>query len=225
MNIKNDKKLNTLYLIFAYVGVMFCLYGVFLFNQYIRNLLPLPARLVTNILVYWFIAVIPFVVMYITKLTPHEIGFRQEKSGRQILNGVLFGVLMSVVLVLVPYFVGLGAWVDNGTRYDKLWKFVYEYGYCVLAIGAVEEIVFRGVIYGLLKRILDKEWEVMLISSVLFGFFHILNGNILQIPLTTGIGFIFCLIRYKVKNCSLMSLIILHGTYDFMITVFSSLLF
>ena len=61
-------------------------------------------------------------------------------------------------------------------------------------------------------------------SSVLFGVSHLFNGNIIQMLMTTGIGVFFCLCRLKIKNCSTLSLIIGHGVYDTLITVWSSTL-
>lgn len=61
-------------------------------------------------------------------------------------------------------------------------------------------------------------------SSVLFGVFHLFSGNIIQMLMTTCIGAFFCFCRLKVKNCSTLSLIIGHGVYDALITVWASAL-
>ena len=61
-------------------------------------------------------------------------------------------------------------------------------------------------------------------SSVLFGAFHLFIGNIIQMLITTGIGVLFCFCRLKIKNFSTLSLIIGHGVYDALITVWVSTL-
>ena len=87
-----------------------------------------------------------------------------------------------------------------------------------------EEFVFRGFIYEKVKRLSGKEGMAVRVSSILFGFMHLLGGNMVQVFLTAILGVLFCAFRLKIKNCSLVSLIILHGIYDFLITVWSSLL-
>ena len=42
--------------------------------------------------------------------------------------------------------------------------------------------------------------------------------------MTAGIGALFCLCRIKIKNCSTLSLVIAHGVYDAMITVWANVL-
>jgi len=90
--------------------------------------------------------------------------------------------------------------------------------------GAVEEFVFRGLIYTKAKQIIQKDWFAAVISSVLFGIFHILRGDAVQMIMTVLMGALFCLFRLKIKRCSTLSLIIAHGVYDALITVWVSLL-
>ena len=49
--------------------------------------------------------------------------------------------------------------------------------------------------------------------------FHFLGENIVQILLSSIIGAIFCICKVKIKNCTLLSVIIAHGVYDTLITV------
>lgn len=46
-----------------------------------------------------------------------------------------------------------------------------------------------------------------------------IGGNIVQIISTGILGAIFCICRVKIKNCTLLSVIIAHGVYDALITV------
>ncbi|HOA32639.1 MAG TPA: CPBP family glutamic-type intramembrane protease, partial [Clostridia bacterium] len=61
-------------------------------------------------------------------------------------------------------------------------------------------------------------------SSLLFGLFHIFNGNIVQVIMTSFLGVLFCLFREKIKGCTLLSLIIAHGSYNAMIVLWVSVL-
>ena len=91
-------------------------------------------------------------------------------------------------------------------------------------IGLVEEFVFRGFIFEKIKRVAGKDIIAVIISSVFFGVFHFFSGNLVQMVMTACIGAFFCFCRLKIKNCSTLSLIIGHGVYDALITVFASAL-
>ncbi len=153
-----------------------------------------------------------------------EYGFCKDKIQSQVIVGIFIGIAMSVVLTLIPHLFGFGEFVDNGNRYKYLWQFIYEFFYCIFAVGFVEEFVFRGFVYKKIKLISKKDMIAIIGSSVLFGTFHLFNGSIIQMLMTTGIGVFFCLCRLKIKNCSTLSLIIGHGVYDALITVWASAL-
>ena len=139
-----------------------------------------------------------------------------------ILCVIILGAAMSVVLTLTPNLLGFGQYFDSGKRYQYLWQFIYELFYCVLAVGAVEEFVFRGFIYERIKNIGKNEMTAVIGSSVLFGLFHIFGGNILQIFMTALMGAFWCACRLKIKNCTTLSLIVAHGIYDWLITVWAA---
>ena len=203
---------------------MLGLYGVIAFNRFVLMSLPLVLRMVCMPIVYWLIALIPIIVMFVNKDKLVEYGFVKDKIQLQIIVGVLIGIAMSVILTLIPHLLGIGEYVDNGKRYEYLWQFIYEFFYCILAVGFVEEFVFRGFVYKKIKTISQKDIIAIIVSSVLFGAFHLFGGNIIQMMMTSFIGAFFCFCRLKIKNCSTLSLIIAHGVYDALITVFASLL-
>ncbi|MCR5324449.1 MAG: CPBP family intramembrane metalloprotease [Lachnospiraceae bacterium] len=220
-----ETKKRILYLIIGYLGALAGCYGVLMFNKHLLTSLPLIAGMVCMVVSYWLIALVPIILMCLLKQHPESIGFTEEKKGQQVMIGIVSGLVIASLYFLVPYFMGFGAIVDNGSRYTRLWQFYYELLYFIVAVGAVEEIVFRGFVYSQIKGIFSNEWIAMIGSSILFGLFHILVGNLIQVCVTTIIGFIFCLVRYKIKGCSMLSLILMHGVYDFMIMLYSSLLF
>ena len=216
------KRKKAIWLIIAYLGTMLGLYGVSVL-QYVLMSLPLPARMISMIAIYWLIAIIPSIVMFISKDSLSDYGFRKEKLGLQILIGVVLGVVMSVLLTMLPHLAGFGMYVDNGKRYHYFWQFAYEFVYCILAVGAVEEFVFRGCIYTRVKHLFGQEWVAVIVSSALFGIFHVLSGNVVQMIVTAMIGAVFCLFRLKMKNISTLSLIITHGVYNALISVWAFL--
>lgn len=219
-----SKKKEWICLIVGFLGAMLGLYGVVAFNQFVLMSLPLGLRMVSMLLIYWLIALIPIIVMLVNKDKLVDYGFSKDKMKFQIIVGILIGVAMSFILTLIPHLFGFGKYVDSGKRYKYLWQFIYEFFYCIFAVGFVEEFVFRGFVYKKIKSISQKDIIAIIGSSVLFGVFHLFSGNIIQMIMTACIGAFFCFCRLKVKNCSTLSLIIGHGVYDALITVWASTL-
>lgn len=97
-----------------------------------------------------------------------------------------------------------------------------------LSIGLFEEIIFRGIVFSVLAGLFSKDRKGFLktyvVSSVVFGLAHLLNGfslgTILQVGYTilTGGLFAFCLI--KTKNILCCALV--HGVYNFCGLLFDS---
>ncbi len=205
------------------MGTMGSIVGVFMlymFNTKIANM-PVPLRAPLMFVLYWAVAVIPIIIIRQDKMRPADLGFEKEGIIRQILIGIGLGLATSLVLTGIPVLAGFGEYVNSGKSYDELWKFVYEFAYCILSVGAAEELVFRGFIYSKLKSLFGKEIYAVVGSSLLFGLFHVFRGNIAQIFVTAVIGFIFCTYKNKIKGCTLLSLMICHGVYDAMITIWA----
>ena len=219
-----SKKKECICLIVGLFGAMLGLYGVAAFNQFVLMSLPLGLRMVSMLLIYWLIALIPIIVMLVYKDKLVDYGFSKDKKKFQIIAGILIGVTMSFILTLIPHLFGFGEYVDSGKRYKYLWQFIYEFFYCIFAVGFVEEFVFRGFFYEKIKSISQKDMIAIIGSSVLFGVFHLFSGNIVQMIMTACIGAFYCFCRLKVNNCSTLSLIIGHGVYDALITVWASAL-
>ena len=100
--------------------------------------------------------------------------------------------------------------------HNEALDFIFFAGYC-LAVGAFEECVFRGVIFSLLAGVFPQNKKGFLLtyvlSSVVFGLTHIMNGISWQIGYTilTGGLFAFCLIKTKNVFCAAF----VHGLYNF----------
>ena len=219
-----NRKKEIISLAIAFLGAMLCLFGVVLFNKYILMSLPLVLRMILMIVIYWIIAVIPFIIILRDKKPLSDYGFFREHIFKQVIIGLILGLAMSLVFTLVPHLLGLGAYVDNGKRYQYLWQFIYEFVYCIIAVGFTEEFVFRGFLFTKCKSVFGTETAAMIGSSVLFGLFHVFSGNIGQMIITGLLGALFCLFRMKIKNCSTVSLIFAHGIYDALITVWTNCL-
>lgn len=219
-----NKKKEWICLILGFFGAMLGVYSVVKFNKFVLMSLSLGLRMVSMLLIYWLIALIPTILMLTNKDKLQDYGFNKDKICLQIIIGILIGIIMSVTLTLIPHLLGFGKFVDCGKRYKYLWQFFYEFIYCIFTIGFVEEFVFRGFIYEKIRRISQKNIIAIIGSSILFGIFHLFSGNIVQMLMTTCIGTFLCFCRLKVKNCTTLSLITGHGIYDALITVWASIL-
>lgn len=130
-------------------------------------------------------------------------------------------VLMIVtywLIALVPFCIVLfnkEKWSDYGFSKEKIGCQVL----IGLGIALCMSFVFRGFFYRKLEVLFGSAVGAIIGSSVLFGLFHFWGGNIVQIFLTGIIGAIFCICRIKIKNCTLLSVVIAHGVYDALITV------
>ena len=69
-------------------------------------------------------------------------------------------------------------------------------GTAVLVAPIVEETIFRGFIYGVMKRYTDR-WFAMLLSSILFAVVHVHLGSVA--PLFT-LAVLFCVV-YEITGC------------------------
>jgi membrane protease YdiL (CAAX protease family) len=194
-----------------------------MFNQYLLMTFPLAIRAVLMIVMQWLLLIIPVTFTIKSGETLSDIGFTKEKSPSQILIGIVLSAIMSLVLTVIPILLGFKELIGSAS-YTKAWQFAYDFAYKTLGIALVEEIIFRGYIFKKLIDLKNSKWFAIIVSSVLFGLFHIFKGNIIQVVMTTLIGILLCLFREKIKNCSLLSLIIAHGFYDALIILWVAIL-
>lgn len=219
-----EKKKNCIGLVIGFAGAMAGVFVVNVLNRYVLISFSLIGKMICLPAIYWLIAVVPIILMICYKDQLSMLGFSKDKAFLQLLAGIAIGLVMSVILTLLPHLIGLGSFVDNGKRYVHLWQFIYEFTYCILAIGAVEEFVFRGYLYSKIKNLSEKGYVAVIGSSILFGLLHVFTGNIIQVFMTMLLGILWCILRLRIKNCSILSLMIAHGIYDAMITVWASFL-
>lgn len=74
-----------------------------------------------------------------------------------VIRAGIFTLAMSVLFTLLPHMIGMGDYVDNGSRYQYFRQYLFEFVYCIVSVGAVEEFVFRGVIYFKIKEVFGRE--------------------------------------------------------------------
>ncbi len=93
----------------------------------------------------------------------------------------------------------------------------------MILVGLTEELTFRGILVATLRRTGSGERGVLLISSLLFGLFHLPNWILGQDFVTTvrQVAFtaLFGMIFYALRRASgtLIACVVLHALYDWMI--------
>ena len=212
---------NVVKITITYVYTLLALLFVSWVNNISQNFTP-ALRSILIIIAWWPMLVPVIVFMRLDKETLKNIGFTKEKIVQQILIGILVAIGSLSIFIILPAIFGFNmSYVTNRGILAILYQFIYM----LFAVALVEEIIFRGY---LLKKLLDinkSKWSAIIISSTLFGFFHILNWNLLQIIVTATIGFYWCLCKERLKYCTLLSLVIAHALHNTIHPIISTIFF
>lgn len=140
------------------------------------------------------------------------------RNWRQYAVGVALAVILSLCIAVIPSFFGLYL-VGGGTAFS-LTALLYDFFLYLLVIGPVEELMFRVYLQELFLEFLPRrKWLGVVLASLLFGLYHWINGNLMQVIFTFGIGLYFGFAKYKLKNCGYTAVALGHGLYDFLNTV------
>ena len=144
-----------------------------------------------------------------------ELDFKNKK---QYLIGLYIALALSLVIAIIPALLGTSLVGEHtALRYDRL---AVEFLICMLAIGPVEELVFRIYVQDTLTGFLKKhKWIGVVGAAMIFGAWHIINGNWAQGLFTFDIGLVFGLCRHLIKDCGYLGLAFAHGLYDFLIAL------
>ena len=136
------------------------------------------------------------------------------RNARQYLWGLAVFVFLSLSFAVIPVLCG-GNFI-GGHFEPPVGEIIYNAMFYIIFVGPVEELIFRGYIQDLLVDVLPKQkWLGAVIAASLFGVWHIINGSLIQVLFTFVIGLILGLSNYFIKNCTLISVSLGHGLYDF----------
>ncbi len=188
------------------IGITFLMWFIGLVNQSAVRLCLVLLIIVT----YTAVAV---TAMFLTgqqkQLVPSK-----NKLWLQILIGVGIAAFLCFFVGILPILCGTSF---VGSHSDmSVGQILLAAMQDILFVGVGEEIVFRGYIQNQFTIWLKKcKWLAPLIAAVLFGLWHLINGSLIQVLFTTVIGCVFGYAKYFIKDCSLLSVIIAHGLYDF----------
>lgn len=140
------------------------------------------------------------------------------KNKKQYLIGAGIALALSGAIAIIPALCGVSL---VGNHMDFSWfSLVYDFLFFMLIIGPVEELIFRVYLQDAFVSIFSRcKWIGVILAALLFGLWHLFNGNLFQMLFTFGIGLVFGFAKYKIKDCTYISVAFGHGLYDFLITL------
>jgi len=140
------------------------------------------------------------------------------KNRQQYFAGAAVALSLSAVIAIIPALCGFSL---VGEHTDFSWfNVIYDFLFYLLIVGPVEEFVFRVYLQDTFVSFFEKhKWLGIVIAAFLFGVWHIINGSIIQVLFTFGIGLVFGFSKYKIKNCGYVGVAFGHGLYDFLNTL------
>lgn len=151
------------------------------------------------------------------KLAEMEVDLDLQNK-RQYWIGVKIALVLSVAIAIIPAFCGFSL-IGNHTDFSWF-VLIYDLLFYMLVIGPVEELVFRVYLQNTFVSFFEKhKWLGVVVASFLFGLWHIINGNVVQVLFTFGIGLVFGFAKYKIKDCGYVGVSVGHGLYDFLNTL------
>jgi membrane protease YdiL (CAAX protease family) len=151
------------------VGLVLVLGGLAAYNIARSAAIPGDAHFVANIL----IAVAVLAVGLTIGLTRDELGVAHDHLRAGVRLGLLAAGLIAAVVVIVALFPGTGGLFEDD-RVDVSFADMAVRVLVVIPLGTVlvEEVIFRGVLHGLLRRRLDIR-PAALWGATAFGLWHL----------------------------------------------------
>lgn len=129
-----------------------------------------------------------------------------------LMSGLFLGAFTNIALNVFEKVIP-EKWIEanqesvNTFRYGKIQMAILS---VVVIAPIIEEIVFRGFLYGCMKRLTGKIWIAAIITSIIFGVFH---GNILQGIYTATLSFV--MIWVYEQTSSIKASMLFHGALNF----------
>lgn len=188
------------------VGLTFSMHAIMLVNSY-------ALRLFLTMLLIVGYTTVAVVALFLTGQEKILLPAK-NRLWLQILTGIAIAAALCFVFGIIPILCGFS--LIGSHRDMTAAQIILAAIQDILFVGVGEEIVFRGYIQNQFTIWLKKYNRLApLISAVIFGLWHLINGSIIQVLFTTLIGCVFGYAKYFLKDCSLISVIIAHGLYDF----------
>lgn len=149
-----------------------------------------------------------FVILLVFKDKEFNLGFSKSKIWRQFLYGVL---LFAGMLIIYKLFgnSNLGQPFEiNSIMALMIWD--------AFTAATTEELAYRGLLFTRFRQLSGNTIVAVLFSSVLFGASHFMVGDLQHIIMSSVTGCLLVLARAYLKHCTLVSTMIAHFLYDYL---------
>ncbi|PRR68794.1 CPBP family intramembrane glutamic endopeptidase [Clostridium thermopalmarium] len=180
----------------------------------------IPTKMIITLLIYIVMTAIPFLIIILRKIPFTQLGYTKDNIGKQLRIGFLI-FCITISFVVMPLFFGVSNEEVLSIKYSSILVLLFYFIYDFLFVGFGEEFIFRGYF---IQRLATAESDLFAIifSSLLFGLWHFPNGHdVFQVIMTTILGLFYGFSKYKIKNCSTISVSVAHGLHDAAIALLS----
>lgn len=162
----------------------------------------------------WSLPIVTLLLAKHDKISFEELGFEKKITIQNILLGFLAGgglhILNSIVMSA-----GMNTAFYNETDLVNWNTVIFNIIYNFLGVAVNEEIFFRGYLPAMLKKYFDMPQIIqILITSFIFGAFHLGNLSLLSACRAFCIGLVLSSLMMYNKKFTLLSAIIAHATYN-----------
>lgn len=208
--VKADGKLSVA--IFAIVSIVFI--GSCFLSRAIFHIEDYALRCTLNLLQIAIDSIAIAVVAM--KLTSQERKLLPTKRRLwlQILIGFGLAAVLCLIFRIIPILCGQS--FPGSYKEMPLSEIIFYSVKVIIFVGIGEEVLFRGYIQNQFEIWLKKfKWLAPLIAAILFGLCHFINGTLQNVLAATFCGCVFGYSKFSIKDCTLLSVIIAHGMYDF----------
>lgn len=174
-------------------------------------------------------------VILIAQLTQRDLGLETSKAKA----GVRFALpLVAAIIGVISIVYFISPEILRDSRYNLGWSHAVVYAFLIIPLRTVimEELIFRGILFGILRRTLSA--RATLVGSALgFGLWHVLSAGsisvagesslprpvlMLAVVVATSI-FGYLLAWYRQKSGSLFAPILLHWSINASAVVYATL--
>lgn len=142
-----------------------------------------------------------------------------QKLWLQLLWAVILATILILMISIIPYviFNGFNFKIVQDFDYKGL---IFKGFYYLILVGTGEELFFRGFLQSTISKLFVRfDYFAPLITGLLFGCLHFINGAWEQVIIASFMGVFFGYMKFYAKNCTLLSVAGAHGLYDFILEV------
>jgi membrane protease YdiL (CAAX protease family) len=189
------------------------LYAVLMVAYYFMGILFVQKNLYLGVPINLLMIVLCIVLVLIRKERLNSIGVTAKNVGRALLIGMVFGILFSLAMNVIPS-------ILTGGKVITLSAALYNIFYYFVVIALSEEIVFRGYIQTRIYGLIKHDILAIFITAFLFYAMHLpfqmvaygMQINIVNIITMIALHFVMNFL-YRKYN-SLAAPTIFHGLLD-----------